>query len=133
MKYLLTILAFALIVTAQSQITTLGVQGGYANSQGEVGITMTMTPNNFGMYSAARLGGTDVTGQVGLTYRMPKLKQLLYLAAGGAMYDENPNRVGFNCEFGLLFYPHNNFYYQFGVGTNEFKTTNALIGIGVKL
>jgi len=132
MRYLLTILAFALIVTAQSQITTLGVQASYTDSPG-AGLTITMTPNNFGLYTAARINGTDATALGGLTYRMPKYKQLIYLAASAILFDENPNRVGFGAEFGVLFYPHKNFYYHFGAGTNEFKTTNIIFGIGVKM
>ena len=134
MKYILTILAFALIVTANSQIITTGVYGAYSDKF-EAGISATITPKNFGMYVSARVGGTDFTGLAGLTYRMKNYPQLLYIALGGAVLDENPNRTVPVAEFGFLFYPSkkNNLTYHFGVGTNDFKTTNVILGLSLKM
>ena len=96
--------------------------------KGEVGMTITMTPNKVGMYSAVRIGGTDVTGQMGVTYK--HFDQLFYLAGGGVLLDENPNRVAYCLEGGLMVLLEN-ISLQFGVGTTEFKTTNLIIGIGL--
>jgi len=133
MKTTLLILVLIITLLTPSMVTcqiTMGVQVGHSDKP-MIGFTMTATPDKVGVYLAGRFEGTDASGQAGITFSL-STPVMLYAAGSGTLYDEAENRVGYGCELGALL-GWKSVYLQLGIGTNEFRTVNTLVGVGVKI